>query len=289
MPKNSNSSNKNSNQTIAIVVLTVILAIGVGFFVLGNRTNDPTIEDLDLNAIGSQLGSDTFQGDLNSEFDESMQDPLADGTYLSQPQNGEAQPEQPGQRGQSDPAADPNQPITNQQNPSMIDKTNMPQPEMSINPNAQYFATMTTNMGIIKLELFASETPKTVNNFVYLAQNNFFDGLIFHRVIPDFMIQGGCPLGSGMGGPGYKFEDEQNSAPLVEGSLAMANSGPNTNGSQFFIVTADATPWLDGLHTHFGRVVEGLEVVQAIEKTPTGTNDKPVQDVVIQSVEISQN
>ena len=170
-----------------------------------------------------------------------------------------------------------------------MNKTNLTRPEMTIDPNKEYIATMNTSQGVVKIKLFAQETPVTVNNFVYLAQNKFYDGLIFHRVIKDFMIQGGCPLGNGTGGPGYKFEDEQNSAPLVQGSLAMANSGPDTNGSQFFIVTAAATPWLDGVHTHFGQVIEGMDVIMKIDTTPTGSNDKPTQNITINSVTISEN
>ena len=115
-------------------------------------------------------------------------------------------------------------------------------------------ATLHTSEGTIEIELFPEDAPETVENFTTLAADGFYDGLIFHRVIPDFMIQGGCPQGTGTGGPGYQFEDEFNDHKVVKGALAMANAGPNTNGSQFFIVTADATPWLDGKHTVFGQV-----------------------------------
>ena len=121
-------------------------------------------------------------------------------------------------------------------------------------------ATLHTNHGAIEVELYPDEAPKTVDNFVKLARDGFYDGLIFHRVIPDFMIQGGDPTGTGSGGPGYQFEDEFNQHKVDRGALAMANAGPNTNGSQFFIVTADACPWLDGKHTVFGRVTSGLEI-----------------------------
>ena len=131
-------------------------------------------------------------------------------------------------------------------------------------------ATMQTNHGSIRIELFDEDAPKTVDNFTKLARKGFYDGVIFHRVIPDFMIQGGDPTGTGSGGPGYQFEDEFNENLVERGALAMANAGPNTNGSQFFIVTADACPWLDGKHTVFGRVISGMEVVDAIEKVPTG-------------------
>jgi cyclophilin family peptidyl-prolyl cis-trans isomerase len=149
-------------------------------------------------------------------------------------------------------------------------------------------ATMHTNHGAIEVELFDEDAPKTVENFVTLSKDGFYDGLIFHRVIRDFMIQGGCPQGTGTGGPGYQFEDEINDHKVVRGALAMANAGPNTNGSQFFIVTTDAAPWLDGKHTVFGRVTEGMEAVDSIEGTETGAGDRPVQDAVIERVEVSE-
>jgi peptidyl-prolyl cis-trans isomerase B (cyclophilin B) len=145
---------------------------------------------------------------------------------------------------------------------------------------------MHTNHGAIAIELFSDDAPKTVANFEKLAGDGFYDGVIFHRVIPDFMIQGGDPTGTGSGGPGYKFEDEFNDQKVVRGALAMANSGPNTNGSQFFIVTADACPWLDGKHTVFGRVTEGMDVVDTISGLDTDGRDKPRDDVVIERVEL---
>src|SRR6059058_2602786 len=148
-------------------------------------------------------------------------------------------------------------------------------------------ATLHTNAGPVTVELFDEDAPKTVSNFRKLADDGFYDGIIFHRVIPDFMIQGGCPQGTGTGGPGYTFEDEINQHKVVRGALAMANAGPDTNGSQFFIVTADAAPWLDGKHTVFGEVVSGMEAVDAIESTPTGAGDKPVEDQRIERVELS--
>jgi cyclophilin family peptidyl-prolyl cis-trans isomerase len=148
-------------------------------------------------------------------------------------------------------------------------------------------ATMNTTQGAVGLELFDEDAPKTVENFRTLAGQGFYDGLAFHRIIPDFMIQGGCPLGTGTGGPGYTFEDEINEHKVVRGALAMANAGPDTNGSQFFIVTADACPWLDGKHTVFGEVRSGLDVVERIEAIPTGANDQPTQPVTIESIEFS--
>src|ERR1044071_1480524 len=148
-------------------------------------------------------------------------------------------------------------------------------------------ATMTTSEGPITIELFDEDAPKTVDNFKKLVSDGFYDGLIFHRVIRDFMIQGGCPQGTGTGGPGYTFEDEFNQHKVVRGALAMANAGPNTNGSQFFLVTTPEAPWLDGKHTVFGRVTEGLQVLHAIEGKPTDARDRPTDDVTIEKVEIT--
>jgi cyclophilin family peptidyl-prolyl cis-trans isomerase len=149
-------------------------------------------------------------------------------------------------------------------------------------------ATMSTNHGDIKLELFDDDAPKTVQNFRDLAGKGFYDGLVFHRVIKDFMIQGGCPQGTGTGGPGYTFEDEFNDHKIVRGALAMANAGPNTNGSQFFIVTTDAAPWLDGKHTVFGQVVDGMDVVDKIEGGKTDARDRPVDDARIDKLEVGE-
>jgi cyclophilin family peptidyl-prolyl cis-trans isomerase len=148
-------------------------------------------------------------------------------------------------------------------------------------------ATMHTTHGAIALELFDEDAPKTVENFKRLAADGFYDGIVFHRVIPDFMIQGGCPQGTGTGGPGYTFEDEINQHKIVRGTLAMANAGPNTNGSQFFLVTAEATPWLDGKHTAFGRVVDGLDTVDAIEGVETGPGDRPLDPPKIERIELA--
>ena len=147
-------------------------------------------------------------------------------------------------------------------------------------------ATLHTNAGAITVELYDDDAPKTVANFRKLAGDGFYDGLIFHRVIRDFMIQGGCPEGTGTGGPGYTFEDEINEHKVVRGALAMANAGPNTNGSQFFIVTTDAAPWLDGKHTVFGRVTGGMDAVDSIEGTDTDAADKPSSDAVIERIDL---
>ncbi|HZQ81563.1 MAG TPA: peptidylprolyl isomerase [Gaiellaceae bacterium] len=148
-------------------------------------------------------------------------------------------------------------------------------------------ATMQTNHGAIEIELFDEDAPKTVQNFTKLAGDGFYDGVIFHRVIEDFMIQGGDPTGTGSGGPGYQFEDEQNDHEVERGVLAMANAGPNTNGSQFFIVTADSCPWLNGKHTVFGRVTGGMDVVDAISKVETGPGDRPRDEVRIESIDLA--
>jgi len=148
-------------------------------------------------------------------------------------------------------------------------------------------ATLHTNHGAIEVELFDDDAPVTVKNFRDLAGKGFYDGVIFHRVIKDFMIQGGDPTGSGTGGPGYTFEDEINDHKIVRGALAMANAGPGTNGSQFFVVTTDAAPWLDGKHTVFGQVTSGMDAVDSIEGTDTGPRDKPVDDAVIERVELA--
>jgi cyclophilin family peptidyl-prolyl cis-trans isomerase len=148
-------------------------------------------------------------------------------------------------------------------------------------------ATLHTNHGQIRVELHDEHAPKTVENFRRLAGDGFYEGVVFHRVIPDFMIQGGDPIGTGSGGPGYTFEDEINEHKIVRGALAMANAGPDTNGSQFFIVTVAEAPWLDGKHTVFGRVVEGMDAVDAIEAQPTDERDRPLEDVVIERVELS--
>ena len=149
-------------------------------------------------------------------------------------------------------------------------------------------ATLRTNHGDVALELFDEDAPKTVANFVSLSRDGYYDGLVFHRVIPDFMIQGGCPRGDGTGGPGYEFEDEPNEHGVVRGAIAMANRGPNTNGSQFFIVTAAACPWLDGKHTVFGRVVSGLDVVDTISAVDRDARDQPREPVTVERVELSQ-
>ena len=148
-------------------------------------------------------------------------------------------------------------------------------------------AILHTNAGAITVELFDEDAPKTVENFRKLSSDGFYDGLVFHRVIKDFMVQGGCPEGRGTGGPGYTFEDEFNQHKVERGALAMANAGPDTNGSQFFLVTTEAAPWLDGKHTVFGRVTGGMNAVDAIEATPTDGSDRPLEPQTIERVELS--
>ena len=147
-------------------------------------------------------------------------------------------------------------------------------------------ATMRTSEGALRLELFDEDAPQTVANFKKLAGEGFYDGIIFHRIIKDFMIQGGDPTGTGSGGPGYQFEDEFNDHKVVRGALAMANAGPNTNGSQFFIVTTPEAPWLDGKHTVFGRVTEGMDVVDRMEAANTDGRDRPTEDITIEGVDL---
>jgi len=148
-------------------------------------------------------------------------------------------------------------------------------------------ATLQTNHGPIELELHDEDAPKTVENFKKLARDGFYDGVIFHRVIPDFMIQGGDPTGTGSGGPGYQFEDEFNEHGVVRGALAMANAGPNTNGSQFFIVTTEEASWLNGKHTVFGRVTSGMDVADKISELPRDASDRPHDNVLIERIELS--
>ena len=162
-------------------------------------------------------------------------------------------------------------------------------PDMVIDPSKRYTATMSTSMGDLVIALDAVQAPKTVNNFVFLAREGYYDGVIFHRIIQGFMCQGGDPTGTGRGGPGYKFGDELPRPGQYEiGSVAMANAGPNTNGSQFFIVSGPSGVGLPPQYSLFGKVVKGLEVVAEMEKVKTGPGDKPVQDLTINSVEITE-
>jgi cyclophilin family peptidyl-prolyl cis-trans isomerase len=164
----------------------------------------------------------------------------------------------------------------------------MPELPPPADPSTSYTAVIDTSAGEIRVELWPEAAPQTVGNFVGLARQGFYDDTVFHRVIPDFMIQGGCPKGTGTGGPGYAFPDEINERKLVKGTLAMANAGPNTNGSQFFIVTAEATPWLDGAHTGFGSVVGGADVVAAIGTTATGSGDRPRETQGVTTIRIEE-
>jgi cyclophilin family peptidyl-prolyl cis-trans isomerase len=162
-------------------------------------------------------------------------------------------------------------------------------PEMTIDPSRSYAATLETSEGTIELDLFAAESPRTVNNFVFLARDGFYDGVVFHRIIEGFMIQGGDPTGTGRGGPGYRFDDELDVAEergYPRGTLAMANAGPDTNGSQFFIVHRDAP--LPPDYAVFGEVSAGLDVVDAIATVDTDPNDRPFDPVMIRSVAIEE-
>jgi len=163
-------------------------------------------------------------------------------------------------------------------------------PPVTIDPNARYVALIKTNLGNMGIEFFPAQAPITVNNFIFLANDGFYDELIFHRVIPSFMIQGGDPTGTGTGGPGYMFQDEFVPTLTFDqpGKLAMANSGPSTNGSQFFITTVP-TPHLNGAHTIFGQITQGQEVANAISLADTDALDKPSTPIVIQGIEITKN
>jgi cyclophilin family peptidyl-prolyl cis-trans isomerase len=162
-------------------------------------------------------------------------------------------------------------------------------PDMEIDPAKRYSAEMDTSLGTMTIALDAATAPKTVNNFVFLARQGYYDGVIFHRIIQGFMCQGGDPDGTGRGGPGYKFEDELPKPGRYEiGSVAMANAGPNTNGSQFFIVSGPSGVRLPPQYSLFGKVVKGLDVVDEMEKVATGPGDRPLQDVVINKVTISE-
>ena len=164
------------------------------------------------------------------------------------------------------------------------------QPDLIIDAAKQYRAVIRTSKGDIAVELFADRSPSTVNNFVFLAREGFYDGVIFHRVITGFMIQGGAPTGPGTGGPGYRFRDELEASKefgYAPGILAMANAGPNTNGSQFFLMHRDNP--LPPAYAVFGRTIEGLDVIDAIATTPTGPGDRPIEDVVIQGVDVTES
>lgn len=165
----------------------------------------------------------------------------------------------------------------------------MPELPPAADPNSRYVAVFQTSAGEFRCELWPESAPQTVGNFVGLAQAGFYDDTVFHRVISDFMIQGGCPLGTGTGGPGYVFEDEINDEKLVRGVLAMANAGPGTNGSQFFVVTAESTPWLDGAHTGFGRVISGQEVVESIGEVSTDRQDRPQEEIRVTTIAIEED
>ena len=205
---------------------------------------------------------------------------------------------QPGDKVVENVSATPSAGLLSTAQPSAIVST-MPttQPEIK-EINQKISVILETSMGNIGIELDGTEAPLTVGNFVALTKSGFYDGTTFHRIInnPPFMIQGGDPLSKdqnnrammGTGGPGYQFKDEFNSLKLVRGSLAMANSGPNSNGSQFFIVTAEATPWLDGKHTNFGKITSGMDVIDNIAKVKTDSNDNPIEPVVIKKVIVSE-
>lgn len=257
-----------------LIVGAVIMVLAVGLFVFSKQASNPAPE------YNFETGSkeDLELGEREATIADSQQAIAAEQAKLQQQQAQQQQALQQ-QTQKQQPAIGPKR-----ANEMQYSKP----PEMKIDTDKSYTALISTNQGSIKVRLFAEESPSTVNNFVFLAREGFYNGTIFHRVISDFMIQGGDPTGTGTGGPGYTFLDEFNDKKLVKGSLAMANAGPDTNGSQFFIVTADSTPWLDGKHTNFGEVIEGMDVVEKIEKVPTGPNDKPVKEMKITQVTITE-
>ena len=169
----------------------------------------------------------------------------------------------------------------------MANQYNTP-PDLAIDPGKAYTAKLATSAGDISIEFYPADAPQTVNNFVFLANDGFYDGVIFHRVIDGFMVQGGDPTGTGTGGPGYRFRDEFHAKTKYgRGTVAMANSGPNTNGSQFFICHSDAG--LPNAYTIFGEVTDGMDVVDAIATAPTGAQDRPIDPVTISSIEITKS
>ena len=257
--------------TKEIIISLIVLILLLGAFILfirlaAKRAENMGSQDQELTATGV---SPTTQDLENKEgLDTSTQ---ADLTFGEEPET-----EQPTQ----------DQEETGFENQRTQQQKELQYPDMMLKDGIDYHAVIQTNYGNIDVDLFEDKTPLTVNNFVYLASTGFYDNLIFHRVIEDFMIQGGDPKGNGTGGPGYSFEDEiVRGQELTKGSLAMANSGPDTNGSQFFIVTKEGgTNWLNKLHTKFGQVTSGQEVADEISKVAKGANDKPLEDVVIETV-----
>ena len=250
---------------ISTVVLMFLL---IGLFLLirfGSRSGD--VEETSESLLSEHSLSDTAQNQADSDnLNTTSPDDLDFGNKKEEPKN---------------------MPNTTDLESKSTQQEQKSPPAFTLKDGVDYKAVIQTSMGNIKVDLFEQETPLTVNNFVHLANTAFFDDLIFHRVIPDFMIQGGDPKGNGTGGPGYSFEDEIVSGQhLLKGSLAMANSGKNTNGSQFFIVVKDKTPWLDKVHTNFGKIIEGQDIADEISLVAAGANDKPLEDVIIETVVI---
>lgn len=252
---------------VLLVLVLMVLAIGV------SACSTKTVSE----GIGlSNTPNQTSSENNNLTNDNNIVAPAPSNTLATGSQGAE---------NSATPAAEKNVAVNNK---NMIDPKNFSDLTKEYSQ-----ALIKTSLGDIKVKFYNADSPFTVNNFLNLAKAGFYNGTKFHRVIKDFMIQGGDPLSKGTdtslygtGGPGYQFKDEFNSHKLVEGSLAMANSGPDTNGSQFFIVTIPETPWLDGKHVNFGQVVSGMDIVKKIEATPTGANDRPIQDVLVNSIEL---
>ncbi len=258
----------NTKEIIISVIALILLLIGLFFLIrFGRNRSDSAKEAQEIDSGAVPTTENLDSGDeLDSSFSNDLSFEKTDGTGDDTNMEGFES-----KRTQADKKLEP--------------------PAFRLKDGVDYQAVIQTSMGDIKVDLFEKETPITVNNFVHLANIAFYDGLIFHRVIPDFMIQGGDPLGSGAGGPGYSFEDEIiTGLHLVKGTLAMANSGKDTNGSQFFIVTKKAVPWLDGDHTNFGQVMEGQNIADEISLVDADPkNNKPNEDVVIKTIVILEN
>lgn len=271
----------DNKEIIISSAVLILLLIGFVFLMKGSSKLPNEKSGSDANIQENVAGIKTTQ-DLDNGDNLSLQE---DGTLDN---SGFETRQQLNQQATPNQQANPGQKTTPVKLPDSLKPTQtQPQaPAMQLKDGVDYQARFITSMGDFEIDLFEDKTPITVNNFVYLAGKKFYDGLIFHRVIQDFMIQGGDPQGTGSGGPGYSFKDEITREPLVRGSLAMANSGKNTNGSQFFIVTKEKTPWLDKVHTNFGMITKGLDVVMEIQKVPVDTNNRPLKNVVINNVVI---
>jgi len=257
----------NTKEIIISVIALILLLVGLFFLIKVSKNmsgSSKDVQEIDSGAVPTTENLNSTE-ELGSNQSDDLSFEKTDGTGQDTDMDGFKS-----KRTQLDKKLDP--------------------PAFKLKDGVDYQAVIQTSMGDIKIDLFEKETPITVNNFVHLANIAFYDGLIFHRVIPDFMIQGGDPLGTGAGGPGYSFEDEiVRDLHLLKGSLAMANSGKDTNGSQFFIVTRENTAWLDGDHTNFGQVIEGQNIADKISMAEADAKNAPLEDIVIKTIVILEN